>query len=146
MIRFALYLTLFITSCGLPSSAQTVQELITSVQNAQAHLQNITYSIIRTDTLVDGTIRRMTGHALIQPDSSEPVFGYRFRGKKDGMPGDLIFDGHIAYETNEETKTYTLTINPGQIKTLLNGSGTPDRPRCGSARYKPGNPVQSDQG
>ncbi len=101
---------------------QSALEIIKGVIKAQQNLKTISYTLIRTDTLVTGDVRTMTGKSKILVDKEDNVFGFKFWSKKDNDFQERIYDGYIGYEVNVKDKSYTLTTNPNDFF-LVNGGG-----------------------
>ncbi|MGA0555520.1 TlpA family protein disulfide reductase [Larkinella sp. VNQ87] len=118
MNRFFLLLALFFsTPCFV--IAQRADELVAAIRQKQALLQTVSYTLTRTDTLVTGTTRRMSGSAQIQRNPRDTVFGFSFRSRRDGIPSEVVYDGQVAYETDDSTKIYKRISDVRQIKDLL---------------------------
>ncbi len=104
------------------ASSQTPKEIIAKVFNAQQTLKTVSYTLVRTDTLVTGDIRTMTGSSKILIDKTDPVFGFKFWVQMNNDNSEMVYDGHIGYETNSKDKTYTLINNPSD-QLLYRGAG-----------------------
>lgn len=103
--------------------AQDAHRLITAVIQKQATLKRITYTLDRTDTLVTGNVRHLSGRATIRPDRNDRLFGFWFRSKEDGQTGEVIYAGRVGYETDDLTQTYILLTDSTQIRNLLHHPG-----------------------
>lgn len=101
---------------------QDAQEIIAGVFKAQKKLKTVSYALVRTDTLVTGDVRTMTGKAKITVDVKDTIFGFKFWSHLDGNNQERIYDGHLGYEVNLKNKDYTLTTNPSDYF-LLNDGG-----------------------
>ena len=100
-----------------------LSELLKSVQNAQALLKILSYSVERTDTLVTDDVRTMTGKVLIEADRNDTLFGFKWRAKKDIDKSERIYDGHIGYEADTINKTYQLLNSAMDLRYLLHNGG-----------------------
>ncbi len=117
-----LFLALCLTS-GHTLLAQDIRRLIAAVKQKQMSLQTLTYTMKRTDTLVTGTVRHLSGQTQLRVDRSDRLVGYWFRSRQDGVAGEVIYDGRLGYRTDDSSRTYTLLTNPDQIRQLLNQPG-----------------------
>lgn len=106
-----------------PLWGQDAQQLIRMVRQKQAHLTQITYSLLRTDTLVTGDVRQLRGQVVLRPEPIDRLFGFWFQAKQQGQADDLVYDGHVGYIANDLEKTYTLLTDSTQIRSLLYQSG-----------------------
>lgn len=102
--------------------SQSPQEIISNVFKAQQALKSVSYALVRTDTLVTGTTRTMTGKCMLMIDKTDPVFGFKFWSKTDIDDIEMVYDWHIGYETNPKEKTYTLINHPSN-QVLYSGPG-----------------------
>ncbi|MEO8884549.1 MAG: TlpA disulfide reductase family protein [Mucilaginibacter sp.] len=91
---------------------QTPKEIIARVYAAQHMLKTASYSLKRTDTLVTGDTRIMTGSVKIKTDVADALYGFQFWCKLDDVNVETIYNGHLIYEANNNTKTYTINTNP----------------------------------
>lgn len=101
---------------------QSPQEIMSKVLNAQQVLRTVSFTLVRTDTLVTGDIRTMTGNSKILIDKADPVFGFKFWVKTNSDNSEMVYDGHIGYQTNAKEKTYILINNPSD-HLLYSGAG-----------------------
>ena len=104
---------------SIPLLAQDIHQLLTAIRQKQAGLNGITYTLDRTDTLVTGTVRHLSGQVQIRLDPTDRPFGFWFRSRQDDLPGEVIYDGRVGYETDDGEKTYTLLLDSMQIRNLL---------------------------
>jgi len=95
---------------------------MSKVLNAQQVLRTVSFTLVRTDTLVTGDIRTMTGNSKILIDKADPVFGFKFWVKTNSDNSEIVYDGHIGYQTNAKEKTYILINNPSD-HLLYSGAG-----------------------
>lgn len=109
--------------CQDTGTDRDAHELIRAVRKAQQSLRTALYTLERTDTLVTGTTRKFTGRVAIQVSREDSVFGFRFQGKRDDYHGESVYDGHIAYDTDDEQKTYRLIAKPADIPHILGSPG-----------------------
>ena len=116
-------LSILIAIINIGSFAQTPATIIANVKRAQQNIKLVTYTMKRTDTLVTGDIRSMTGSVTMQPDQYDNVLGFLFHAQLDGNKTEKVYDGHMGYVINNDKKTYSLTSNPDNIRYLLYGGG-----------------------
>jgi thiol-disulfide isomerase/thioredoxin len=93
------------------------------VWQQQAHLTQITYRLLRTDTLVTGDVRQLRGQVVLRPDSTDRLFGFWFRAKQEGQADEVVYDGHVGYIANDQEKTYKLLTDSAQLRSLRYQSG-----------------------
>jgi thiol-disulfide isomerase/thioredoxin len=113
---------LIIGVCILVNSiafGQTPKEIIARVYAAQQKLKTASYTLTRTDTLVTGDIRTMTGNAKVKKDLTDSLYGFQFWCKLDDNNVETIYNGHMAYEANNDNKTYTLKTKGGSLSQIL---------------------------
>lgn len=93
---------------------QTPGELISQVHGAQKSLKSISYTIQRSDTLKNGSVRSISGVVKLFVDRNDSLYGFKFRSFLDKeKTKEWIYDGHTAYEVKSNTKTYKiLTFSP----------------------------------
>ncbi len=117
-----IFLPCLLNLLWLNSFGQSAQDIIKKVYQAQKTIRNISYTLVRTDTLVTGDNRTMSGKVLIETDPADNLFGFKFWSKKDNDVKAKLYDGHLGYEINPDTKTYVLETKPsGEF--LVNGGG-----------------------
>lgn len=104
------------------SFSQTAQDIIKSVFTAQKNLKSVSYTLVRTDTLVTGDNRSMSGKVSMLVDHTDTIFGCKFRAQKSGDTKECIYDGYMGYELDQNTQTYTLITKLSRYF-LLNGGG-----------------------
>lgn len=109
--------------CQGTSTNRDAHDVIRAVCKAQQSLRTVAYKLERTDTFTTGTTRKITGRALIQVAREDSVFGFLFQGRKDGYHGESLYDGHTAYDTDDEQKTYRLIARPSDIPHVLGSPG-----------------------
>lgn len=109
--------------CQGTGTNRDAHEIVLAVKKAQLAIKTVSYSLVRTDTLVTGTTRKLTGRAAIKVDKEDSVFGFIFQGKRDSYHGETLYDGHIAYDTDDEKQTYRLTTRPSDIPHVLGSPG-----------------------
>jgi thiol-disulfide isomerase/thioredoxin len=103
--------------------AQTATEIISAVMRSQQSLRTVFYKVIRHDTLVTGDIRTLTGQAKIRVDTSDPLFGFLFWAKEDGVNSQLVFNGNMSYQTDDTQKTYSISTGRSDMKEIIHHSG-----------------------
>lgn len=92
--------------------AQNAIEIITSVKRSQAKLKSVSYTLLRTDTLVTGDIRSMSGRAFIEVSANDKLFGFMFWSQRSGFTQQTVYDGRLAYLADTASKTYRMIANP----------------------------------
>ena len=100
MKKVLIIITLVVTSTNVFS--QNIHDFILGVFKAQQALKTVSYTLVRTDTLVTGDIRTMTGSSKILIDKIDPVFGFKFWVQMNNDNSEMVYDGHIGYETNSK--------------------------------------------
>lgn len=120
-----LSLTIYKTVCAQskPDITLTINDIIAEVQKAQQALQTIEYTLQRTDTLVTGNTRIMTGKVLLQVIPQDTVYGFHFFAKQDGDNSEQVYDGHIAYHTDQDKKRYEMSITGAGFSRLAGTGG-----------------------
>lgn len=114
-------ITILLSGSGL--YAQTALEIIAAVRKSQQSIRTATYKTIRNDTLVTGHVRTITGHVKMRANSGDPIFGFQFWAKEDGGNSQLVFDGNMAYETDDQEKLYVINTSSDKIKEILYNPG-----------------------
>ena len=109
--------------CQRPDIDRDAHELIRAVWKAQEAIHTASYTLERTDTFVTGTTRTINGRALVKAAREDTVFGFLFRSAKDGYHGESVYDGHTAYATNDDNKTYRLISRPSDLPHALGDPG-----------------------
>lgn len=102
-----LLLPIWQTACG-----QDARSIIAAVKSRQLSLKSVSYKLQRTDTLVTGDIRSMTGKAIIELRRGESALGFRFWAQRDGFNQQTIVDDHMGYVVDTVLKTYKAVLNP----------------------------------
>jgi thiol-disulfide isomerase/thioredoxin len=103
--------------------AQTPASIIAGVKKAQQSIKLVSYTMKRTDTLVTGDIRSMTGSVTMKPDVNDKIFGFLFRAQLTGDTEERVYDGNMGYIINNSKKTYSSTANQDNIRQLTWGGG-----------------------
>lgn len=105
------------------SQKENINRLLNNVKQAQAKIQTAAYVANRTTHYLQGEVISSAGKVIIERDTHDSVFGFRFKGKLDSMPYDIVYDGYIGYEANTEKKTYLTFQKKDDISYLLYRSG-----------------------
>jgi peroxiredoxin len=113
----------FLFCSGGHSQTINLSAILKAVQKAQNNLKTADYLVERVDTLLTGDIRTMAGKVLIERDNSDTLLGFRFWARRDIDQSERVYDGHIGYEINLNSKTYQLLNTPVSLHSLLLGSG-----------------------
>ncbi|MBC7848747.1 MAG: TlpA family protein disulfide reductase [Chitinophagaceae bacterium] len=116
---FCLLLVLATTT----ANTQDVNKLIAAIYNAQHGIKTAVYTLERNDTLVTGTIRKITGTVKIGSLPSDNLFGFTFWAKRDGINRETLYDGKAAFEINHDEKTFSANSNPEWIPHILGSPG-----------------------
>ncbi|MCB0686779.1 MAG: TlpA family protein disulfide reductase [Saprospiraceae bacterium] len=101
------------------SLAQPDKSIISKVVDRQRGIQNISYEVIRKDTLLTGDIRTMSGKILMYRNLADTILGYTFYAQQPEINERVFYNGHIGYLVNDGEKTYT-TLNESQYDYILN--------------------------
>jgi len=104
------------------ATAQSAHEIIAAVKKAQRSVQTAAYQLKRTDTLVTGHYRIITGKAVIQTDTSNLVLGFNFWAKEADATQQMILNRNMVYITNDKEQTYQTSLKPEPIQ-FMNQSG-----------------------
>lgn len=88
----------------------TVDEVITAVKKAQASIKNVSYTAQRIDTLLTSDTRTFSGKVLIQVIPQDTIYGFHFFSKQDDDNSEQVYDGHIAYLTDQDKKQYQMSM------------------------------------
>ncbi|MBE7171717.1 MAG: redoxin domain-containing protein [Williamsia sp.] len=121
-----LFYTLILTAMAVCQGTVTnldAHDIIRGVWKAQQSLKTVSYTLARTDTFTTGDTRRSTGKAMIRIAREDSVFGFLFLGRKDGYRGESVYDGHTAYDTDDEQRTYRLITRSSDIPHVLGSPG-----------------------
>ncbi len=94
--------------------AQDAQEIISAVQKKQASLKTISYDLHRTDTLVTGHVRTITGKAKLFVSHQDKLFGCLFWAQRDGFDQQTIYNGYVAYVADTTRKMYSMISKPSE--------------------------------
>jgi thiol-disulfide isomerase/thioredoxin len=94
---------------------QTPQQIIARVYAAQRGLKTATYKVKRTDTLITGDTRSMTGSVKVRSDATDTMYGFQFWCKLDGVNVETIYNGHLTYDANNDTKTYSVKTSSADL-------------------------------
>lgn len=94
--------------------AQNAPSIVTAVKQRQAALKSLSYTLQRTDTLVTGDIRTMSGQAVISVGPEENAIGFRFRARRNGFAQETVFDGRLGYVADTVTRSYKVVFNPDE--------------------------------
>jgi thiol-disulfide isomerase/thioredoxin len=108
LITFSLGLQLvWLTVC-----AQDTHTIIAGVKHRQQSLRSVSYMLKRTDTLVTGDTRTMTGRAIIELGDIENTIGVRFWAQRDGFNQQTIVDDRMSYIVDTLLNTNKTVLNP----------------------------------
>lgn len=120
-----LSLTIYNAVCAQSKSGTslTVKELISEVRKAQEALHTVEYTLQRTDTLVTGNTRMMTGKVLLQMVRQDTIYGFHFYAMQDGDNTEQVYDGHIAYHADRNKKQYEMSMTRAGFSGLTNTGG-----------------------
>lgn len=102
---------------------QSAAQVISEVLAAQSHVRTLSYKLKRQDTLLTGEVRTMSGSVKIQIAPDDKIWGFKFWAKKDGEPGERVYDGNLGYITIPSNMTYTSTNSPSGVRALVYSGG-----------------------
>lgn len=119
--RVIFLIAILLSGTGL--YAQSAAEIIAAVLKSQQSIRTVAYKTVRNDTLVTGHIRTITGLVKMRPESNDPIFGFQFWAKEDGGNSQLVFDGNMAYETDDQEKLYSVNTNSANMKEIMHHPG-----------------------
>jgi len=100
------------------SVAQTPHHVITAVQQAQRALHTVSYTLQRTDTLLNGVIRHMSGHVMMQVARQDSLYGFYWWSQKDGEAQARVYNGHMGFELDTVQQIYRRVVQPTSIRQL----------------------------
>ncbi|WP_291039532.1 TlpA disulfide reductase family protein [Dyadobacter sp. 50-39] len=92
--------------------AQDTHTIIAGVKHRQQSLRSVSYTLKRTDTLVTGDTRTMTGRAIIELGDTENTIGIRFWAQRNGFNQQTIVDDRMGYIVDTLLNTYKTVLNP----------------------------------
>lgn len=116
-------LTLFLSSVLITVSAQDPGKIMRDVAEAQKKIKTISYTTHRLDTFTSGDIWNHTGKVKSIRQETDQKFGFLFWGKRDDVPNEVIYDGHMTYDLNTEKKTYEAKVNREHFIHVLGSPG-----------------------
>lgn len=102
---------------------QDASDIISKVLKAQKEIKQISYTLQRIDTFVNGNVWNNSGKAVLEIDIEEPVFGFRFHAKRSDIESESIFDGRMTFELNNTTRQYSSQSDPGKLSWILGSPG-----------------------
>lgn len=117
---FTLVCTWFLSLC---LSAQTPEQVIEKVLQAQQQLQSVSYTLQRTDTFVTGDIRTITGMVKLQVELADSIFGCWFWAKRADINKSTVYDGKKALYINNDKKEYEVEMNAQMFPHILGAPG-----------------------
>ncbi len=95
-----------------PASGQNAFAIVEAVKKSQAQLKSISYRLNRTDTLVTGDVRNMSGRAVLERCNNNKPIGFLFWAQRDGFEQQTIYDGRMAYVADTSKNTYRIISDP----------------------------------
>jgi peroxiredoxin len=102
---------------------KTPGQVISAVKKAQQSLSTVQYTLRRIDTLLSAAPRTMSGEVLIRVVPQDTVYGFHFVSKQDGDNSEQVYDGHIAYVTDQVKKQYQMSMAPSAFLRLTGTGG-----------------------
>jgi peroxiredoxin len=128
MKKSVIFLFLLTSSAGIFGQSviykpKTSGQVISAVKKAQQSLRTVQYTLRRTDTLLSAAPRTMSGEVLIQVVPQDTVYGFHFASKQDGDNSEQVYDGHIAYVTDQDKKQYQMFMAPSGFLRLTGTGG-----------------------
>jgi thiol-disulfide isomerase/thioredoxin len=119
----ALLVSIVLLAIQLQANSQSAAQLVAAIQKAQGQLQQVSYSLQRTDTFVTGQVRAIHGKTIIQRDKKDSVLGFQFWSKRDDIDRETIYDGRLGYEVHHTNKTYEITNGRIVVAQLIGSPG-----------------------
>src|ERR1700761_1357860 len=113
---------IFIAIIHINALAQTPESIIKAVKKAQQNIHWVNYTLKRTDTLLTGNVRSMTGNVIMKRDTNDRTLGFLFKTQLDESNTERIYDGHLGYLLNDDQKSYS-TVSANNINHILIGGG-----------------------
>ncbi|MFT3701543.1 MAG: TlpA disulfide reductase family protein [Agriterribacter sp.] len=108
---------------ALSIHAQTVDEIVAKVKQAQQQLKTVAYTLHRVDTFVTGDTRETTGQIKLQVVNNDSVFGCWFWGKRDDVDIATIYDGKKSISLDNQKKQYNVNMDASMFPHLLGAAG-----------------------
>lgn len=108
---------------GADAVAQSANEVIASVQERQASVRRMSYALVRMDTFVTGTTRRIEGEALLMPSKGNKSFGFLFYARRPDLDREAIYDGKVGYDVKNKAKTYGLFNREEEMEHIFGSPG-----------------------
>ena len=71
--------------------------------------EKIQYNINRIDSFANGAVWNNRGHALIEKDAKDPLWGFKFIAARHDMTKSYIHDGEHQFTIDEKKKSYRKT-------------------------------------
>jgi thiol-disulfide isomerase/thioredoxin len=107
-VLFIPTLFLFIFFCSAGKAQTKLETVLNNYFHRVTSTKNIQYSINRIDTFAQGgTIWNNKGHAIIEKDNKDSLFGFRFLASRFDMPDVFMYDGQYEFDIDETNKSYT---------------------------------------
>ncbi len=115
-MRTRAFLLIVFSGLTLHDSArgQNAFHIIATVKSRQAQLKSLSYTLNRTDTLVTGDVRNMSGRAILEKSSDDNPIGFLFRAQRDGFDQQTVYDARVAYVADTSKRTYRMISNPSR--------------------------------
>lgn len=123
LIPLLLLLAIGVSAQSVAYKPVSANEVIAAVKKAQASLKNIYYTAQRIDTLLTSDIRTFSGKVLIQVIPQDTIYGFHFYSKQNGDNSEQVYDGHIAYLTDQAKKQYQMYMTPSGFSDLMGAGG-----------------------
>jgi thiol-disulfide isomerase/thioredoxin len=114
---------LMLLGAGIFCRAQTPEEIISQVKEAQSKLKSVHYRLVRHDTLVQGMVRTITGESKLFPMPLDSIFGFRYWSKRDSVNSETVYDGRSVFYINHDKKTFERQIKPVMIAASMGSPG-----------------------
>jgi len=77
-----------------------------------ATIQTVACEVEQLDTFVTGHVWHFTGQALLQRNTDDPLFGFKYKSSKS-VGGEAFYDGNAEFQIEHEKKEYEMNANPG---------------------------------
>ena len=118
--------TLTLLTCligALACRAQTTTDIISKVLQKQQGIKNVSYSLQVIDTFTSGDVWNHTGTTQILMVPQDSVLGFYFWAKRNDQEQHTTYNGRIAYDVNDQKKTYRITSRPEDIPHAFGSPG-----------------------
>lgn len=123
IITLLLLFAIRVSAQSVSHKPVTANEIIAAVKKAQTSLKTVSYTAQRIDTLLSSDPRTFSGKVLMQIVPQDTIYGFHFFSKQDGDKSEQVYDGHIAYLTDQDKKQYQMSMIPSGLSGLAGKGG-----------------------